>query len=138
AVVVLYGAVMVEQLDLVVAACITASLLTAQRMLSAPTGRTTDQVQLASLLMIAGGAVLSADLLFAVCLFVYAVLAVLSQGLGVVAAIPGGRQPSTGRVFRPRAAGLGLARAGALIFFVLFPRLSWNVAARRGGPSLGG
>jgi len=138
AVVVLYGAVMVEQLDLVVAACITASLLTAQRMLSAPTGRTTDQVQLASLLMIAGGAVLSADLLFALCLFVYAVLAVLSQGLGVVAATPGGPQPSTGRVFRPLAVGLGFAMAGALIFFVLFPRLSWNVAARRGGPSLGG
>jgi protein-glutamine gamma-glutamyltransferase len=138
AVVVLYAAVMVEQLDLVVAACITASLLTAQRMLSAPTPRTTDQVQLASLLMIAGGAVLSADLLFALCLFVYAVLAVLSQGLGVVAANPGGPQPSTPRVVRPLLAGLGLAMAGALVFFVLFPRLSWNVAARRGGPALGG
>jgi transglutaminase-like putative cysteine protease len=138
AVVVLYGAVMVEQLDLVVAACITASLLTAQRMLSRPTGRTNDQVQLASLLMIAGGAVLSADLLFALCLFGYAVLAVLSQGLSVVAATGAGPMPSTGRVLRPLAAGLALAMAGALVFFVLFPRLSWNVAARRGGPALGG
>ena len=136
-VVILYAAVMVEQLDLVVAACITASLLTAQRMLSRPTGRTTDQVQLASLLMIAGGAVLSADLLFALCLVVYAALAVVSQGLSVVAASGGGALPSTGRVLRPLAAGLALAMAGALAFFVLFPRLSWNVAARRGGPTLG-
>jgi len=138
AVVLLYGAVMIEQLDLVVAACITASLLTAQRMLSRPTGRTDDQVQLASLLMIAGGAVLSADLLFALCLFLYAVLAVLFRGLSVVAATGAGPMPSTGRVLRPLAAGLAAAIAGALIFFVLFPRLSWNVAARRGGPSLGG
>ena len=138
AVIVLYAAVMVEQLDLVVAACITASLLTAQRMLSRPTGRTTDQVQLASLLMIAGGAVLSADLLFALCLLCYAVLAVLSQGLSVVAASGTGPFPSTSRVLRPLAGGLALAMAGALAFFVLFPRLSWNVAARRGGASLGG
>jgi len=138
AVIVLYAAVMVEQLDLVVAACITASLLTAQRMLSLPTGRTTDQVQLASLLMIAGGAVLSADLLFALCLFTYAVLAVLSQGLSVVAVSGPGPFPSTARVLRPLAAGLAIAMAGALAFFVLFPRLSWNVAARRGGASLGG
>jgi transglutaminase-like putative cysteine protease len=138
AVILLYAAVMVEQLDLVVAACITASLLTAQRMLSRPTPRTTDQVQLASLLMIAGGAVLSADLLFALCLFGYTALAVLSQGLSVVAASGPGPFPSTSRVFRPLAGGLALAMAGALLFFVLFPRLSWNVAARRGGASLGG
>ena len=138
AVVVLYAAVMVEQLDLVVAACITASLLTAQRMLSRPTGRTSDQVHLAALLMIAGGAVLSADLLFAFCLFLYAVLAVLSQGLSVVAEAGGAPVPTPGRVLRPLAVGVALSMVGALAFFVLFPRLSWNVAARRGGPSLGG
>jgi hypothetical protein len=137
AVVILYAAVMVEQLDLVVAACTTASLLTAQRMLSRPTGRTTDQVHLASLLMIAGGAVLSADLLFALCLFLYALLAVLSQGLSVLAEAGGGPFPPVGRVLRPLAAGVALSMGGALAFFVLFPRLSWNVAARRGGPSLG-
>ncbi|HVP59196.1 MAG TPA: DUF3488 and transglutaminase-like domain-containing protein [Myxococcaceae bacterium] len=137
AVVVLYAAVMVEQMDLVVAACTTASLLTAQRMLSRPTGRTTDQVHLASLLMIAGGAVLSADLLFALCLFLYAVLAVLSQGLSVMAEAGGGAFPPLGRVLRPLAVGVALSMVGALAFFVLFPRLSWNVAARRSGPSLG-
>ena len=136
AVVVLYAAVMVEQLDLVVAACTTASLLTAQRMLSRPTPRTSDQVHLASLLMIAGGAVLSADLLFAPCLFLYAVLAVLSQGLSVLADT-GGALPPVRRVLRPLAAGVTLSLAGALAIFVLFPRLSWNVAARRGGASLG-
>ncbi|MGZ6140516.1 MAG: transglutaminase TgpA family protein, partial [Myxococcaceae bacterium] len=55
AVVVLYAAVVVEQLDLVVAACTTAALLTAQRMLSLPRPRTSEQVHLAALLMIAGG-----------------------------------------------------------------------------------
>jgi len=137
AVVVLYAAVVLDQLDLVVAACITAALLTAQRMLSRPSPRTTDQVHLASLLMIAGGAVLSADLLFAFCLLLYATLAVLSQGLGVVAETGGGVLPPVRRVLRPLLLGLVLAVAGALVFFVVFPRLSWNVAARRGGASLG-
>ena len=137
-VVLVYGAVLLEELDLVVAACITASLLTAQRLLSKPTGRTTDQVQLVSLLMIAGGAVLSADLLFALCLFVYAVLAVLAQGLSVVAEVPGGSLPPTGRVLRPLAVGVMLSLGGALALFLFFPRLSWNVAARRTGATLGG
>ena len=106
-------------------------------MLSRPTPRTSDQVHLASLLMIAGGAVLSADLLFALCLFLYSVLAVLSQGLSVLAEAGGGPFPPLRRVLRPLAAGVLLAVAGALAFFVLFPRLSWNVAARRGGASLG-
>ncbi|HTS82856.1 MAG TPA: transglutaminaseTgpA domain-containing protein [Myxococcaceae bacterium] len=137
AVVVLYAAVVVEQLDLVVAACSTASMLTAQRMLSRPSPRTTDQVQLASLLMIAGGAVLSADLLFALCFFLYVVLAVLAQGLAVVAEAGPGPLPPVRRVLRPLGLGVALALLGALVFFILFPRLSWNVAARRGGASLG-
>lgn len=137
AVVVLYAAVVVEQLDLVVAACATAALLTAQRMLSLPRPRTSEQVHLAALLMIAGGAVLSADLLFAVCLFAYAVLAVLSQGLAVLNETGSGPFPPLHRVVRPLLAGVTMAMAGALVFFVLFPRLSWNVAARRSGASLG-
>jgi transglutaminase-like putative cysteine protease len=137
AVILLYAAVVGEQLDLVVAACTTASLLTAQRMLSRPTARTTDQVQLASLLMIAGGAVLSADLLFAFCLFLYAVLAVLSQGLSVLAESGNGPGPPLPRVLRPLAAGVVLSLAGALAFFIVFPRLSWNIGARRTGASLG-
>ena len=138
AVVLVYAAVLVEQLDLVVAACVTASLLTAQRLLSRPTGRTTDQVQLVSLLMVAGGAVLSADLLFALCLVVYAALGVLAQGLSVVAEVPGGPLPPIGRVLRPLGLGVALALVGSLVLFLLFPRLSWNVAARRAGASLGG
>jgi len=137
AVVVIYGAVVMEALDLVVAACTTASLLTAQRMLSRPSARTSQQVHLAALLMVAGGAVLSADLLFAVCLFVYAILAVLSQGLAVIADAGGGAFPPLGRVLRPLFAGVAMALAGALVFFVVFPRLSWNVASRRGGATLG-
>ncbi len=138
AVVLVYGAVLVDELDLVVAASITAALLTAQRMLSLPTAKTNDQVQLVSLLMIAGGAVLSADLLFALCLFVYAVLAVLAQGFSVVASSGGGALPPARSLLRPLSAGVLLSLAGALAFFLLFPRLSWNVAARRGGASFGG
>ena len=137
AVVVLYGAVGVDQLDLVVAACITASLLTAQRMLSRPTARASHQVHLASLLMISGGAVLSADLLFALCLVVYVVLAVLSQGLSVVGESGTGLQPPLGRTLRPLGLGVALSLAGGLVFFVAFPRLSWNLGARRTGASLG-
>jgi transglutaminase-like putative cysteine protease len=128
---------MVEQLDLVVAACITASLLTAQRMLSRPTARASHQVHLASLLMIAGGAVLSADLLFALCLVLHVVLAVLSQGLSVVAESGTGLQPPLGRVLRPLGLGVVLSLTGGLVFFVAFPRLSWNLGARRNGASLG-
>ena len=132
----LYALVAMEQLDMVVAACVTAALLTAQRMLALPGPRTDGQVNLASLLMVAGGAALSADLLFAFCLLVYTVLAVLSQGLAVVADA-GGRPPPVRVVFRPLVAGVILCLVGALSFFVLFPRLSWNVAARRGAASLG-
>jgi transglutaminase-like putative cysteine protease len=137
AVLVLYAAVVLEQLTLVVAACTTASLLTAQRMLSHPSPRTSNQVHLASLLMVAGGAVLSADLLFAVCLLGYAVFAVLSQGLTVVAEAGGGPFPPFRRVLRPLWVGVALAMLGAFLFFVFFPRLSWNVAARGGGPGFG-
>jgi transglutaminase-like putative cysteine protease len=136
AVVFLYALVAMDQMDMVVAACTTAALLTAQRMLARPGPRTDQQVNLASLLMVAGGAALSADLLFALCLLVYAVLAVLSQGLAVVAEA-GGRPPPPRVVFRPLAVGVLLCLLGALSFFVLFPRLSWNVAARRGSASLG-
>ena len=137
AVVLLYTAVILDQLSLVVAACITAALLTAQRMLSSPTGRTSHQLHLASLLMIAGGGVLSADLLFAFCLVVYLVLVVLAQGMAVVAESGGGVQPPLGRLIRPLAVGAALALVGGLVFFVVFPRLSWKLGSRRPGATLG-
>lgn len=123
------------QLDLVIAACSFAGLLTLQRMLSASEPRTDQQVQLASLLMLTGGAALSGDLLFGVMLFAFALLASLSMGLGVVeAAVPAGEPVPVPAVVWPLARGVLFALIGALAFFVLFPRMSWNVAAR-GTPS---
>jgi transglutaminase-like putative cysteine protease len=137
AVVGLYAAVALGGMDLVVAACTTAALLTAQRILARPGLRTDAQVHLASLLMVAGGAALSADLLFALCLLLYTVLAIVAQTLSVVEEPGGGRLPPRRALVAPLTLGVLLSLAGALAFFVLFPRLSWNLVARHGTASLG-
>ncbi|HEX8434551.1 DUF3488 and transglutaminase-like domain-containing protein [Archangium sp.] len=134
----LYLAVGAGQLDLVVAACSFAGLVASQRLLSETTAATDGQVLLAGLLMIAGGAALSGELLFAVCLMAFAVLASLALGLGVVeAAVPAGEPVPVRAVMRPLALGIVFAVTGAVAFFVLFPRLNWNVGARRAAPGLG-
>ncbi|XXF80993.1 DUF3488 and transglutaminase-like domain-containing protein [Myxococcaceae bacterium GXIMD 01537] len=126
-------------LDLVVAACAFAGLIAAHRLLSTPDARTDGQVQLAGMLMVAGGAALSGDLVFAPCLMAFAVLASLSMGLGVVeAAVPPGEPLPVRAVLRPLGVGLTFALCGAVAFFILFPRINWNVAGRRTTPGLGG
>jgi transglutaminase-like putative cysteine protease len=132
----LYAAVALGGMDLVVAACTTAALLTAQRLLARPGLRTDAQVHLASLLMVAGGAALSADLLFALCLLLYTVLAIVAQTLSVVAE-SGGKPPPRRALVAPLTLGVALALAGALVFFLVFPRLSWNLVVRHGSASLG-
>ncbi|QRK06907.1 DUF3488 domain-containing protein [Archangium violaceum] len=135
---VLYLAVASGQMDLVVAACSFAGLVASQRLLSDTSPTTDGQVLLAGLLMIAGGAALSGELLFAVCLLTFAVLASLSLGLGVVeAAVPPGEPVPVRQVMRPLAMGTTLAMLGAVAFFILFPRLNWNMGARRASPGLG-
>src|SRR5262249_30237748 len=54
----------------------------------------------------------------------------------VVAEAGGGPFPPLRRLLRPLWGGGGLAILGAVLFFVFFPRLSWNVAARSGGAGL--
>jgi hypothetical protein len=126
------------QVDLVVAACTFAGLIAGHRLLSTPDASTDGQVQLIGLLMVAGGAALSGDLTFAPCLIAFAVLASLSMGLGVVeAAVPPGEPVPVRAVMRPMAVGLAFALAGALAFFVFFPRINWNMAGRRTSPGLG-
>jgi hypothetical protein len=126
------------QLDLVVAACAFAGLLSGHRMLSAPDARTDGQVQLASLLMVAGGAALSGELVFVLFLLAFCVCASLSMGLAVVeAAVPEGEPLPVREVVRPLSVGLFFAVCGAAAFFILFPRLNWNMAARRASPGLG-
>lgn len=134
----LYAAAATARTDLVEAACAFAGLLTAQRMLSASSPATDNQIHLTSLLMVAGGAALSGELLFAVFLFVFTVLASFALSLAVIdAAAPPGAELPLRPVMRAMSAGLVLTLAGSTAFFVLFPRLSWNVAARRVSPGLG-
>ncbi len=134
----LYLAVATGRMDLVVAACSFAGLVASQRLLSETSPATDGQVLLAGLLMVAGGAALSGELFFAVCLMAFAVLASLSLGLAVVElAVPAGEPVPVRAVMRPLAVGALFALAGAVAFFILFPRLNWNVGARRAAPGLG-
>lgn len=121
-------------LDPVIGACSFAALLGANRMLSDRTPATGRQVHLASLLMVSGGAALSGELLFGALLLLFSALAVLSVALAVV------EEASDPSEALPRRALLGTAGLGAFailflgaVLFLLFPRLSWNVAGRRVG-----
>ncbi len=125
-------------MDPVIAACAFAALLTSYRLVSAPTSAADNQVHLTSLLMIAGGAALSGELLFGVFLVVFAVLASLSMGLSVLESASPADEPVPVRpLMRQLSFGTALAVLGGVAFFVVFPRLSWNFAARRPSPGLG-
>ena len=130
----LYANVAFGRIDLVVAACTFAGLLAAHRMLAPPTPATDHQVHLTGILMVAGGAALSGELLFAPFLAAYAVLASLALGVGVLLDASG--EDATLSYRAPlRQLGLGTLAAvlGGVVFFIAFPRLSWNVAGRRSG-----
>ncbi len=136
--VVLYASVAAGGLDLVVAACTLAGLIALHRLLSTPSRGTDNQVHLTSLLMIAGGAALSGELLFGVFLSLYAALASFSIGLSVVeAALPADEPLPVRPALRQLAVGSAFAVAGAITFFIVFPRLSWNLAAHRTAPGFG-
>lgn len=126
------------QVDLVVAACAFAGLIAGHRLLSTPDAGTDGQVMLSGLLMVAGGAALSGDLTFAPCLVAFCVLGSLAMGLGVVeAAVPEGEPVPVRAALRPLGLGVAFAVVGAVAFFFLFPRVNWNVAARRSSSLLG-
>jgi protein-glutamine gamma-glutamyltransferase len=136
---VLWVVVATGRMDLVVAACACAALLTAQRLLSEPSTAVDQQVSLAGLLMVSGGAALSADLIFLPCLVAYTVCTALALTLGEVErAAPPGVRPAGGSAVRAAALLAAVAVVGGAAFFMLFPRLSWNLAARRSTLSLGG
>lgn len=135
----IFGSVFRGGLDLVIAAVSFAALVTAHRLLSEPTASTDHQVHLTSLLTIAGGAALTGELWFGLCLAAFAITSTLSIGLLVLE----GPRPIEGDLpVRPAlqrlSLGVVLALVGGIVFFVLFPRLSWNLAARRVSPGLGG
>lgn len=134
----LFGMVWRGGIDLVVAACSFAALVAVQRMLAASSSATDNQVHLTSLLMISGGAALSGELTFGLCLFAFSLLASLSLGLSVIeGASPPDEAVPLSPALRSLVGGGVAAMVGAAIFFVAFPRLSWNVAARRASPVLG-
>lgn len=125
-------------LNLVVAACAFAGLISAHRVLSSPEQATDGQVHLSGLLMVAGGAALSGELVYGLCLVTFGVLSSMSLALGVVeAAVPEGEPVPVRQVMRPLTLGLTFAVAGALAFFILFPRLNWNMMGPRASPGLG-
>jgi protein-glutamine gamma-glutamyltransferase len=138
-VLVLWAMVATGRMDLVVAACACAALLTVQRMLSAPGPAVDQQVALAGLLMVSGGAALSADLSFLPCLFGYTLLTSLALTLGEVEqAAPAGAPAKASPALRAASALALLAVVGGALFFFAFPRLSWNLAVRHSTLSLGG
>lgn len=133
----LFGLAFRGVLDLVVAAVSFASLVTAHRMLSAPEPSTDRQVLLASLLLIAGAAALAGEIWYAACLLFFGVFACLALGLAVVEGpVEREEELPLGPVLRQISVGVGFALIGGIAFFVLFPRLSWNMAARRATPPL--
>ncbi len=137
AAIVLFGLAFRGALDLVIAAVAFATLVTAHRMLSDPTPGTDQQVLLASLLLMAGAAALSGDIWYALCLLSFGVFACLTLGLAVVEGpVERDEELPLSPVLRQVSIGVAIALAGGVAFFILFPRLSWNVAARRQGPGL--
>ncbi|WP_426751837.1 transglutaminase TgpA family protein [Myxococcus sp. Y35] len=130
--------VLAGSLNLVVAACTFAGLISAQRLLSTPDAATDGQVLLSGLLMVAGGAALSGELVYGLFLVVFGVLASISLALGVVeSAVPEGEPVPVRSVMGPLAKGVGFAVVGAVAFFIFFPRLNWNMIGPSAAPGLG-
>ena len=122
-------------LDPIIAACAFAGLVTCHRMLAAPTPGTDSQVHLASLLMLAGGAALSGEIYFGACLILFGLLACASLGMTVLEGpTPRGEVVDIKPAMRRLMLGVMFAGLGGIAFFVLFPRLSWNIASRRSPP----
>jgi len=133
AAVLLYASAARGGLDLVVAASVFAALIAVCRMLAQPDTKTDGQVLLMSFLMLAAGAALSADVLFALALAAFTVLAMVATGLSVVVASgAAGEAVSIGPVLRQLAVGAAFALVGSAVLFASLPRFSWQLATRRG------
>ncbi len=130
--------VLAGSLNLVVAACAFAGLISAQRVLSTPDAATDGQVHLSGLLMVAGGAALSGELIYGLFLILFGVMASIALALGVVeAAVPEGEPVPVRSVMGPLARGVTFAVLGAVAFFIFFPRLNWNMIGPTASPGLG-
>ncbi|MFT3836439.1 MAG: DUF3488 and transglutaminase-like domain-containing protein [Myxococcaceae bacterium] len=126
-------------MDLVIAACSFATLVLAHRLVSEPMARTDHQVHLTSLLLLVGGAALTGEIWFAGCLSVFTVLAALSLGMLTIEGPEADQLPLKVRpLLGSLGTTVGFCMLGGIAFFALFPRLSWNIAARRALPGVGG
>ncbi|MBL8920754.1 MAG: DUF3488 domain-containing protein [Myxococcaceae bacterium] len=135
----LFAAVALSTLDLVIAAVSFATLVTSHRMLAEPTPQASRQVLLSGLLLVSGGAALTGEALFALLLTTFFLTASWSLAWLVLArdeaVLAGGERQAVSRQLVVGSLTTLLLGVG---FFVVFPRLSWNLANRRGSPGLGG
>ena len=128
----LYSAAAADKLDLVVAACTFAALMTVSRIHATSLPATDAQVHLSSLLMIAGGAALYAEMMFAVCVVAFDLLTAVSLGLQTIQSQGSTEPEAIKAAARQLVFGAVFAIVGCAAFFAVFPRLSWNIASRRG------
>jgi protein-glutamine gamma-glutamyltransferase len=136
---VLFGAVAASTIDLVIAAVSFATLVTSHRMLAEPTPQASRQVLLSGLLLVSGGAALTGEVLFAALLVAFFLCATWSMAWLVLASDAPSVDPAERRaISRQLALGSVATLAMGIAFFVVFPRLSWNLANRRSPPGLGG
>lgn len=135
----LVAAVATATLDLVIAAVSFATLVTCHRMLAEPTPQASRQVLLSGMLLVSGGAALTGEVLFAVLLVAFFLCAAWSMAWLVLAADEASVDPAERRaISRQLILGSLATLVMGLAFFVVFPRLSWNLANRRAPPGLGG
>lgn len=137
--VLLFGSVWFSLLDLVVAAVSFATLVTCHRMLAEPTPQASRQVLLSGLLLVAGGAALTGEALFAFLMVAFFFAASWSMAWLVLARDDAQLEaPERRAISRQLLSGAFATLVMGLVFFVTFPRLSWNLANRRSAGGLGG
>ena len=128
AAVVLAALVFRDSSNLPMVAATFATLLTAHRLISAPSESVNHQTLLAALLLMIGAAAISAEFWFAILLFIFGTCAGLSQALSITAATAA---QHTKPIRRRVVIGLLLTIGGAALLFAIFPRLSWRFVERK-------
>lgn len=133
--------------DLVVAASLFATALAANRLLARQSAADDGPLHLSALLMLAGGAALSADLLYGLCFAGFAVgmtaalaLSHLSRSVEAAQAPEAAANRLISGRLLAALAGLSVAAlAGSLVLFFVFPRFTAGIQVRgRGGGARAG
>ena len=143
----LVGEAVIGNLDFVVAMALIVALLALNRLFNRRTVRDDALLHLTSLLMLAAGAALSAELAYGACFALFAVFATWSLTLSHLreaiedgsaeegaAALLGSRQLVTPGLLGALGALSAAALVGAAMVFVFFPRVTLGALQRHGGP----